>query len=290
MSGDIRKRWGEANIRMEAAHLGCLGGCSGRLLLQHPPPGLSGDGAWARSRSRSGVGVVGTAGLHLVDESFYGGKLLGQVAQVSFEGVELLVEVVESLRQRLDPEQEHRGGLGFNRILSLFRRTVYSSSELLFLWWNERVWCWEFPQEFGFSFGLKIKSSLKKLKLQFWSQNSNVLLCSSFSTWKSGVSCLSPQCRGPDVIMVRWLRKLDRSTFRTYSALLSHSRSAFVLFWYISKSKIQSSDAVWLILRSIKGGTDGRDHDVCGKSLLFQSDTKTSCYTLNFLFSLCSLT
>lgn len=77
---------------MEEAHLGCLGGCSGRLLLQHPPPGLSGDGA--RARSRSGVGVVGTAGLHLVDESFYGGKLLGQVAQVSFEGVELLVEVV----------------------------------------------------------------------------------------------------------------------------------------------------------------------------------------------------
>lgn len=106
MSGDIRKRWEEANIRMEAARLGCLGGCSGRLLLQHPPPGLSGDGA--RARSRSGVGVVGTAGLHLVDESFYGGKLLGQVAQVSFEGVELLVEVVESLRQRLDPEQEHR--------------------------------------------------------------------------------------------------------------------------------------------------------------------------------------
>lgn len=117
-----------------------------------------------------------------------------------------------------------------------------------------------------------------------------MLLCSSFSTWKSGVSCLSPQCRGPDVIMVRWLRKLDRSTFRTYSALLSHSRSAFVLFWYVSKSKIQSSDAVRLILHCIKGKTDGRDHDVCGKSLLFQSDTKTSCYTLNFLFSLCSLT
>lgn len=75
---------------------GCLGGCSGRLLLHHPPPGLSGDGARSRTRtrSRSGVGVVGTAGLHLVDESFYGGELLGQVAQVSFEGVELLVEIV----------------------------------------------------------------------------------------------------------------------------------------------------------------------------------------------------
>lgn len=119
---------------MEAAHLGCLGGCRGRLLLHHPPPGLSGDGARARSRSRSGVGVVGTACLHLVDESFYGGELLGQVAQVSFEGVELLVEVVESLRQWLDPEQEHREEGRVSIAFSLFRRTVYSSSELLFLW------------------------------------------------------------------------------------------------------------------------------------------------------------
>lgn len=67
--------------------IGCLG--SG-LLLNHPPPGLSGDSGrdWGRGR------VGGAFGLDLVDEGFYGRELLGQVAQVSFEGVELLVEVI----------------------------------------------------------------------------------------------------------------------------------------------------------------------------------------------------
>lgn len=107
MKRDIRR----SKHQDEREHIiGCLGG-GGGLLLHHPPPGLSGDGGRrpgrGRGRGRASVGVVGTAGLHLINESFYGGKLLGQVAQVSFERVELLVEVVQSLRQRLDPEQEH---------------------------------------------------------------------------------------------------------------------------------------------------------------------------------------
>lgn len=80
-----------------------LGGDSG-LLLQHPPRALPGDGATS-SLNRAGAGSVGAAGLDLVDERFDGGELLGQVAQVTFEGVELFVEVVQSLGQRLDPKQ-----------------------------------------------------------------------------------------------------------------------------------------------------------------------------------------
>lgn len=76
--------------------IGWLGG--GGLLLHHSPPGLSGDGsqsrAGRRAGRRAGVAVVGPVGFDLVDESFYGGELLGEVAQVSFESVELLVEVV----------------------------------------------------------------------------------------------------------------------------------------------------------------------------------------------------
>lgn len=72
------------------------GGGGGGDLLQHPPPGLSGDDRWNR-RIGGGVGVgVGfdTVGLLVVDESFDGRELLREVSQVSFESVELLVEVV----------------------------------------------------------------------------------------------------------------------------------------------------------------------------------------------------
>lgn len=99
-----RETEGEANNRVKEAAIGCLGG--GRDLLFHQsPPRLSGDGghSWAGVRA----GVVRTAGLQLVDESFDVGKLLGQVTQVGFECVELLVEVVQSFRQWLDSEQEH---------------------------------------------------------------------------------------------------------------------------------------------------------------------------------------
>lgn len=83
--------------------IGWLGG-GGGLLLHHPPGGLSGDRS--RSRGRAGGRARGVApGFDLVDESLDGGELLGQVAQVSLEGVELFVEVVQSLRQRLDPER-----------------------------------------------------------------------------------------------------------------------------------------------------------------------------------------
>lgn len=76
--------------------IGWLVGGGGGLLLHHPPDGLSGDTSWSRAGGRAGVGVgvVGAGGFDLVNESFDGGELLGQVAQVSFEGVELFVEVV----------------------------------------------------------------------------------------------------------------------------------------------------------------------------------------------------
>lgn len=86
-------------------------GGGGDLLPQHPPPALSGDGGRCRSRSRGGGAAAGsrtisTASLQLIDEGFDGRELLRQVTQMSLEGVELLVEVVQSLRQRLDPEGE----------------------------------------------------------------------------------------------------------------------------------------------------------------------------------------
>lgn len=77
-------------------NVGCLG--SG-LLLYQPPPGLSGD----RGDRGRGLGGVGAVSLDLVDEGLYCGELLSEVAEVSLEGVELLVEVVESLGERLDP-------------------------------------------------------------------------------------------------------------------------------------------------------------------------------------------
>lgn len=91
-------------------HSGGAGG-GGDLLPHHPPPALSGDDGGGRGRSRgggtsAGSRTVSTTGLQLIDEGFDGGELLCQVAQVSLEGVELLVEVVQSLRQRLDPEGE----------------------------------------------------------------------------------------------------------------------------------------------------------------------------------------
>lgn len=74
------------------------GGGRGGDLLQHPPPGLSGDGRWNR-RVGGGVAVaVGidtvALGLHLIDESFDGRELLSEVSQAIFESVELLVEIV----------------------------------------------------------------------------------------------------------------------------------------------------------------------------------------------------
>lgn len=72
------------------------GGWRGVDLLQHPPPGLSGDGR--RNRSIGGDVAVGigidAVGLHLIDESFDGRELLSEVSQASFESVELLVEVI----------------------------------------------------------------------------------------------------------------------------------------------------------------------------------------------------
>lgn len=78
------------------------GGRGGGDLLHHPPPGLSGDGRW------NAGGDADTVGLHLVNVGFDGGELLSEVSQPSLQSVELLVEVVQSLRQRLDPEQEHK--------------------------------------------------------------------------------------------------------------------------------------------------------------------------------------
>lgn len=88
---------------------GAAGG--GDLLPHHPPPALSGDDGGGCGRRRgggagAGGGAISSTGLHLVDEGLNGGELLRQVTQVSLEGVELLVEVVQSLRQCLDPEGE----------------------------------------------------------------------------------------------------------------------------------------------------------------------------------------
>lgn len=101
---------------MMVEHSGGAGG-GGDLLPHHPPPALSGHGGGGRGRSRgvgagtgpgpgAGGGTTASAGLHLVDEGLDGGELLRQVTQVSLEGVKLLVEVVQSLRQWLDPEGE----------------------------------------------------------------------------------------------------------------------------------------------------------------------------------------
>lgn len=86
--------------------LGGGGGRGGGDLLQHPPPGLSGDGP--RNRGIGGdVGVsVDAVGLHLVNKSLDGRELLRQVTQAGFQRVELFVEVAQSLGQRLDPERE----------------------------------------------------------------------------------------------------------------------------------------------------------------------------------------
>lgn len=98
-----------------------LGGSGG--LFPHQPPAW--PGSWSRCRAGVGVGagagvcigvgigvgvgVGGAAGFDLVDESFYGGKLLSQVTQVSLKSVELFVEVIQGLRQRLDPEHRASG-------------------------------------------------------------------------------------------------------------------------------------------------------------------------------------
>ena len=89
--------------------IGWLRRRGGGLLPHQPPPALSGDGARRRFRSSVGVGVglAGLASFHVIDEGFDSRELLRQVPQASFEGVELLVEVVQSVRQRLDPEQRH---------------------------------------------------------------------------------------------------------------------------------------------------------------------------------------
>lgn len=74
--------------------LGGGGGGRGSDLLQDPPPGLSGDGRWNRSVGGDVAVGIGTAGLHLINKGFDGRELLSKVSQVSFESVELLVEVV----------------------------------------------------------------------------------------------------------------------------------------------------------------------------------------------------
>lgn len=71
------------------------GGGGGGDLLQHPPPGLSWDSRWNRSVGGDvAVGIgIDTVDLHLVNKSFDGRELLGEVSQPSFQSVELLVEV-----------------------------------------------------------------------------------------------------------------------------------------------------------------------------------------------------
>lgn len=113
---------------------GQLGG--GGDLLHHPPPGLSGDG---RRDAGGDVGVgVGAVGFRLVDVGFDGGELLGEVAQPAFQSVELLVEVVQSLRQRLDPEQEGK------------QRDVLKNADTILLKGGIKHSGWPvFPQESG---------------------------------------------------------------------------------------------------------------------------------------------
>lgn len=76
--------------------LGGGGGGRGADLLQHPPPGLSGDGRWNRSIGGDvAVGIGSDAvGLHLINKGFDGRELLSEVSQAGFESIELLVEVV----------------------------------------------------------------------------------------------------------------------------------------------------------------------------------------------------
>lgn len=71
----------------------------GGFLPDHPPSTLPLD----RTGGRIRTSVIGAAGLDLVNETLDGGELLCQVPQPLLEGVELLVEVVQGLGQRLDP-------------------------------------------------------------------------------------------------------------------------------------------------------------------------------------------
>lgn len=60
---------------------------------------------------RRGGGRVGFLRLHLIDEGLDGRELVGQLAEVGLQGVELLVQVIQSLRQGLDPEKEKETSL-----------------------------------------------------------------------------------------------------------------------------------------------------------------------------------
>lgn len=55
---------------------------------------------WNDRRSGSGIGFFC---LQLINEGLDRSELIGQLAKVGLQGIELLVQVIQSLRQRLDP-------------------------------------------------------------------------------------------------------------------------------------------------------------------------------------------
>lgn len=86
------------------------------MVLQRVPAPKESSGSSAASRSfswrfdqspshrRVGRRGVGFFRLQLIDEGFDGSELIYQVAEVGLQGIELLVQVIQSLRERLDPE------------------------------------------------------------------------------------------------------------------------------------------------------------------------------------------
>lgn len=94
-----------------------------RMVLRRVPARTESPGSSASSRSRGpsldhppshrrdghgggGGGGVGFLRLQLVDEGLDGGELVRQLAEVGLQGVELFVQVIQSLGQRLDPEKK----------------------------------------------------------------------------------------------------------------------------------------------------------------------------------------
>lgn len=86
------------------------------MVLQRVPALKESSGSSVASRSWSldqspshrsvGHRSVGFFHLQLVNEGFNGRELIHQLTKVGLQGIELLVQVIQSLRERLDPEKK----------------------------------------------------------------------------------------------------------------------------------------------------------------------------------------
>lgn len=65
--------------------------------------------------------------LELIDEGLDGSELLSQVAQMSFQSVELFIQVIQSLRQRLNP-----GVVGQQTLVVVLQQTLHLAHDVIF--------------------------------------------------------------------------------------------------------------------------------------------------------------